>query len=288
MTPPHDYAGTNAKQEYPVYPSPEFYNTMRNMPSTPDPTQYDLPQYASIHQNASPAEHDHQEGTTLSNIFWSIGSMIVSAIAWSFLGGMEFGIGIVLLILVHEMGHYFVIRAKGLPAKLPIFIPYLGAFVSMVKMPKNALDEAIIALAGPFTGGISAVIMLLLYYQTGYSLWINLAYFGFLINVLNLIPINPLDGGRVVGAISRWVWPIGLISVGYFLYLHYNPLLLIILVLGLFETYSNFVQARKDPFFAIPLAGRIGMTVAYVGLAIVLIIGTLDTQQLIRIMMTPL
>ena len=140
-----------------------------------------------------------------------IGSAALSVVAfWLWTDSWLLGVGIVALLFVHEMGHFIVIRAKGLPASLPVFIPLLGAYVTMRQAPRNVRDEAEIALAGPIAGGLAGLGCLALYQVTGERALITLAYLTFFINLLNLVPISPLDGGRVVGAISRWLWPIGM------------------------------------------------------------------------------
>src|SRR5262245_13156155 len=134
----------------------------------------------------------------------------IGAYAWLF-GGWQVGAGIVVLLFIHEMGHFLLIRAKGLPASLPVFIPLVGAYVALRRMPHDARDEAEIAIAGPVAGALAGAACYALFLQTGLHLFLLLAYFSFLINLLNLIPVSPLDGGRIVGAISRWIWPLALV-----------------------------------------------------------------------------
>ena len=108
-----------------------------------------------------------------------------------------------------------------------------------------------------------------------------LAYFSFLINLLNLIPVSPLDGGRIVGAISRWIWPIGLVMLGIaFLYTH-SILLIILLWLGFLETISRFrMAAVAGSYYRIPLLSRAYITIFYFGLAAALAIGMFATEGL--------
>jgi Zn-dependent protease len=208
-------------------------------------------------------------------------SAVVSLIAYAWLFGWQFGIGILAVLFIHEMGHYIIIRAKGLPASWPVFIPMLGAYVAMRRMPVNVRDEAEIAIAGPFAGAMASALCLWLYQATGLLVLLPLAYFSFLINLLNLIPVSPLDGGRIVGAISRWIWPIGLMAmVVAFLYTH-NILLLLLLWLGFIESIRRFrLAASGDPYYKIPLLTRVYITVFYFGLAAALAIGMFATEGL--------
>lgn len=207
-------------------------------------------------------------------------SAIVSLGAYALLFGWQFGLGILALLFVHEMGHFVVIRAKGLPASLPIFIPLVGAYVAMRKMPANVRDEAEIAIAGPLVGALGGVACFVAYQLTGSGLWLGMAYFSFLINLLNLIPVSPLDGGRIVGAISRWFLPVGLVLVLVAFFYTHNILLLILLWLGGTQTLSRFgAAARRAPYYAIPFLARAYVTLLYFGLAGGLALGMVAAQQ---------
>ncbi|MBV8172199.1 MAG: site-2 protease family protein [Candidatus Eremiobacteraeota bacterium] len=131
----------------------------------------------------------------------SSGSLIVSIWAWSTLWGWSFATGFVLLILVHELGHVAAIRAYGMKASLPMFIPFLGAFVAHPKAA-NPQTEAVIALAGPVAGGLGALACLFAGLATGAPYWYALASVMFLINLFNMVPIPPLDGGHVAQAVG--------------------------------------------------------------------------------------
>jgi Zn-dependent protease len=213
---------------------------------------------------------------------------LMSALAsfgiYAALYGWQFGLGIVGLLFVHEMGHFVVIRAKGLPASLPVFVPLLGAYVALRQLPRNALDGAEIAIAGPVTGALGGLACYAIYEQTGARIWLALAFFSFLINLLNLIPVSPLDGGRIVGAISKWIWPIGLgVVVLAFFYTH-SILLLIVGWLGLVQMVSQFrAGARLDSYYRVSLAARIWVAVLYFGLTAALAVATFQTQGMLVI-----
>lgn len=210
-------------------------------------------------------------------------SALLSIGAYALLfGGWQVGLGIVVLLFIHEMGHFFIIRAKGLPASLPVFIPLVGAYVAMRSMPQDARDEAEIAIAGPIAGAIAGATCYLIFLQTDQHLFLLLAYFSFLINLLNLIPVSPLDGGRIVGAISRWIWPLGLVLVAVAFYYTRNILLLLLIWFGLMQTLSLF---RASPamrgYYSIGILPRTYITLLYVSLAVGLGLGYYVTQQLL-------
>ena len=129
----------------------------------------------------------------------------------------------------------------------------------MKGMPRNAKDEAEIAIAGPILGTIAALLCFVPYFLGSHSgLWPALAYFGFFINLFNLIPVTPLDGGRIVGAISPKVWILGLILLVGFLFLNFNLILLMIVILAGFTAYQQFRgSAQMQSYYQVPLSTKI-------------------------------
>ncbi len=210
-------------------------------------------------------------------------SALASLAAYALLFGWQFGAGILVLLLVHEMGHYVVLRAKGIPASLPVFIPLLGAYVAMRRMPPSVRDEAEIAVAGPFVGALAGAVCFSLYQVTHVSLFLPLAWFSFFLNLLNLIPVSPLDGGRIVAAISRWIWPLGLAVVIIAFFYTGSILLLILAWLGLLQTIQRFrLSPAMGSYYHVPFLSRAYVTILYFGLAGALAIGMVASQQLMQ------
>jgi Zn-dependent protease len=206
-------------------------------------------------------------------------SALASLGVYAALFGWQFGIGILALLLAHEMGHVIAIRAKGLPASLPIFVPLLGAAIFMHRMPQSAKDEAEIAVAGPLAGAAASVACYAVYTLTSWHLWLALAYFSFFINLLNLLPVSPLDGGRIASAISRWLWPIGLALVIVLFVYTWDILYVVIAWLGLMRTIQVFRRSDASAlYYRVPLRTRISFTVLYVVLAGLLAGGMLQSQ----------
>ena len=137
-------------------------------------------------------------------------SMFVAVWAYGLLWGLPFALGFVLLIFVHELGHVLVLRRQGIRAGAPVFIPFVGAVIAMKGLPRNAYVEALVGIGGPVLGSVGALFCLMVGWVTGSPFWHALAYTGFLLNLFNLLPVSPLDGGRIVGVISRWLWRRGL------------------------------------------------------------------------------
>jgi len=203
-------------------------------------------------------------------VFTVAASMIVSVGAYALLGGWWFGLGLVALIFVHEIGHVLELRRQGVPASAPLFIPFLGAFVGMKQMPKNAWKEAQVALAGPLLGTLGALAVWIAGIVADSNFLKAMAFVGFLLNLFNLLPIVPLDGGRAVAALHPSFWIAGLAGLAVLTYFFPNPILLIVLVLGAMEVWQRWRQ-RDDPelreYYAIKPWQRVAVAVVYLGLA---------------------
>jgi Zn-dependent protease len=130
-------------------------------------------------------------------IFVKFFSIFISVAAYALIWGWQFATGFVLLILVHELGHFFEARRQGLHVTLPTFVPFIGAFVLVKNSPLNPWKNALVALAGPAAGGLACVVCWVLADATGSDLLQALAYTGFLLNLINLAPIGILDGGTI-------------------------------------------------------------------------------------------
>jgi len=179
-------------------------------------------------------------------LFVTAGSMVVSVGAYALLWGWKFAVGFVLLLFVHELGHVVELRRQGIPASAPLFIPFLGAVVGMKQLPDNAWKEAQVALAGPILGSLGAAGVWIAGEVLDSEFLIALAFTGFLLNLFNLLPIVPLDGGRAVAAVHPALWAVGLAGLLALAFFFPNPILLIILLLGGFELWRRW-RDRKSP-----------------------------------------
>jgi Zn-dependent protease len=176
------------------------------------------------------------------------------------------------------------LRREGIKASAPMFIPFLGAVVAMKEMPKNAAAEARVGLAGPVLGSLGALAVYGIYGLTGNELFKALAFVGFFLNLFNLLPVLPLDGGRAMAALSPWMWLVGfglLIAATVFFP---NPIMLLILVFGGMETWRRW-KARKSPeaqeFHRVRPAVRFAVAAVYLGLAAALALG-MDLTHIAR------
>src|SRR4051812_46088896 len=137
------------------------------------------------------------------------GTMLLSVLAYSWLFGWRYAVGFVLLIFFHEMGHYIAARQRGLNVGAPTFIPFVGAWIQLKEMPHDVETEAYVGFAGPIAGTAAALVCYWLAREYDSRLLLALAYSGCMLNLFNLIPISPLDGGRITAIISPKVWLVG-------------------------------------------------------------------------------
>jgi Zn-dependent protease len=208
--------------------------------------------------------------------FVLIGSMAVSVAAYASIWGWKFALGFVLLIFVHEMGHVVVLRARGIKAGWPVFLPFLGAFVSMKSMPRSVYEEAESALAGPIAGTAGALAVGYLAHLDGSNLLRSLAFTGLLLNLFNLLPALPLDGGRVAGALHPVIWLVGLLALLGFEIYRPSPVIPILLILGGYELYRRWRGRDNEAskvYFSLQRAQRAKIGTAYVALVVVILIG---------------
>jgi Zn-dependent protease len=194
----------------------------------------------------------------------------------------------VALILVHELGHLVVARLLGMPATMPVLIPFLGAFVAMRQTPRTVAQEAQMAIGGPILGSIAAGLCYVGYLESPAGsmggLLLGLAYFGFLINLFNLIPVTPLDGGRVLSLLSRWFNVAGLlIAVGLLVFGNFHsPVLLLVVVFGAFSTWQRFRSTTVNPaYYAVPADVKWTIGALYLGLLVALALGLQHTSSLL-------
>lgn len=213
---------------------------------------------------------------TKLKFFMPLVSMVAAIGAYALFWGIPFAAGVVALLFVHEMGHAIQLRREGIKASAPLFIPFLGAVIKMREMPHDAAMEARVGLAGPVLGTAAAFVPLALYFATGDLFFQALAYVGFFLNLFNLIPLTPLDGGRAMAAVSVWAWPVGLaVLIGLMFLIGITPLLVLIAVIGGFEAYGR-LRARKEAreYYTVSPRQRSAVAAVYLALLAITAVGT--------------
>jgi Zn-dependent protease len=218
------------------------------------------------------------------------GTMVFSMAAYSWIFGWPYAVGFVLLLFCHEMGHYIAAKQRGLDVGAPTFIPFVGAWIQMKDMPHNVETEAYVGFAGPIVGSVAAVVCLILARELDSELLLALAYSGFMLNLFNLIPVSPLDGGRITAIISPVVWLLGIpLLVALFFY-HPSPMLLLIALLAYPQLRQAWHQLRhghtteaQQAYYSTPLNTRIAYGALYLGMIVALSVMVFNLhEQLLR------
>jgi Zn-dependent protease len=213
------------------------------------------------------------------------GTALISIAAYSLFWGWEFAAGFVLLLFIHEMGHVIQLRREGIKASSPMFIPFMGAVVMMKSLGDNALAEARVGLAGPILGTIGAGACLGLAELTNSDMLRALAYLGFLINLFNLLPVVPLDGGRAMAAMAPWMWFLGLGAVVAMLFIVPNFILLLVALFGGMEVSRRWRERKtrsieQAAYYRVSPRNRVLVGAVYIGLIAVLAFGMSETHIL--------
>jgi Zn-dependent protease len=203
------------------------------------------------------------------------GTMILSIWVYAMAFGLWFAVGFVLLIFVHESGHLLAAKRLGLKVGAPVFIPFMGAFIALKDAPRNAWIEAQVGIGGPMLGTLGAGVCELIHLLTGNQMFGALAHTGFLLNLFNLMPVGFLDGGRIVTALSPWLWIVGFAILAGITIMHPNFLLILILIASAPRIFFLF-RRKSDTerrYFEVTPAQRWTMAAMYFGLIALLVLG---------------
>jgi Zn-dependent protease len=202
------------------------------------------------------------------------GSMLITVGLYATIWGWKFAVGFVLLIFLHECGHLLVAKKFGLKVSAPMFIPFVGAIILLKEAPRNAWMEACVGIGGPMFGSLAALLCHAAGIHFGWPLLIALAYMGYFLNLFNLAPVGMLDGGRIVTALSPWLWLPGfalLLGLGL---THPNFIIWILLFMSLPRIFSLFRKRSQDEqrYFEVEPAQRWIMGTMYFGLIAALVV----------------
>src|SRR2546421_7274393 len=209
------------------------------------------------------------------------GTMLLMIWVYTQIWGWQFALGFVLLLLVHESGHLLVAKKFGLKVGAPVFIPFMGAFIALKEAPRNAWMEACVGIGGPLLGSLGALVCNALGEFFAAPIFIALAWFGYFLNLFNLTPVGMLDGGRIVTALSRWLWLARVALVVWFGWKYPNFIIWLIVLLSLPRIYSLFRKRTEEEqrYFEVTPSQRWIMSVLYFGLIAVLLFGMHVAQQ---------
>lgn len=211
-------------------------------------------------------------------LFTTSASMLLSVGAYALIWGLPFAFGFVALLFVHEMGHYIQLRREGVKPSGMLFIPFLGAVIGAKSLGGSAIAEARVGLAGPVIGSLAAASLIPVAAVTGNEMFQALAFTGFFLNLFNLLPVVPLDGGRAMAAMAPWMWFVGIALLVGLAFAFPNPILLLILLFGALETYRRWKSRRAGEegnaaYYEVKPAQRLGVAAVYLGLIALLLFG---------------
>jgi Zn-dependent protease len=220
-----------------------------------------------------------------AKLFTTTGTMLLSLAVYATIWGWRYAAGFVGLLFVHEMGHYLAAKQRGLPVGAPTFIPFVGAWIELKDQPMDAETEAYVGMGGPFLGAAASLAVYLWARETSSQLLLAIAYAGLFLNLFNLLPVPPLDGGRITGVLSPRVWLIGAPMMLALLFYSPSPMLMVIAVIAL----PQLVKAwRYDPaapenaaYYKAPLAVKLEYGAAYLGLAALLAIMSYEVHEML-------
>jgi len=225
-------------------------------------------------------------GVKLGKLFTTGGTMLLSVVVYAFVWGWRYAVGFVALMFVHEMGHYIAARQRGLAVGVPTFIPFVGAWIELKEMPHNAETEAYVGMAGPLVGTAGALLCYFVARDQQADWLLAVAYAGFFLNLFNLIPLSPLDGGRITQVISPWLWLAGVPVLLATMVWSPSPMLILIAILAGTQVWTAW-KHRGDPaaqaYRLASLETRIGYAVCYVALIGFLAVMTYDVHEMLQV-----
>ena len=222
-------------------------------------------------------------GLKFGKLFGTVGTMLLATGVYAIVFGWRYAVGIVAMLFVHEMGHYLAARQRGIDVGMPTFIPFVGAWIELKQRPHDAETEAYIGLAGPMLGTVGAIGAYFLARNYGTSWLLAVAYTGFFINLINLIPLPPLDGGRVTAVLSPRIWLLGVPIIGVLLWLHFSMILLLVAILAAPHVLAALRFDKNHPanqqYYEVTPRVRWEYGLLYVGLIAFLAYMTNDVQR---------
>jgi Zn-dependent protease len=212
-------------------------------------------------------------GAKFGKLLTTGGTMLVSLVVYAFVFGWKYAAAFVVLLFVHEMGHFIAARQRGLDVGAPTFIPFIGAWVALKDLPHDAETEAHGGLGGPLLGSVGALLAYLL----------AASYAGFFLNLFNLIPLSPFDGGRITAVLGPRVWLAGVPILGAMFWWRPSPLLLLMALLAAPQVWKALTwkkgSVEAQTYYAVPTAKKWEYGLIYLVLAGFLAVMAHDVHQ---------
>ncbi len=226
-------------------------------------------------------------GLKFSKVLLTGGSMLVSLVVYAFIFGWRYAAGFIALMFVHEMGHYIAARQRGLDVGAPTFIPFLGAWIELKELPHDAETEAYVGLGGPLVGTLGALACYFVARDMGASgQWLlAVSYSGFFLNLFNLIPLSPLDGGRITAVLSPRLWLLGVPMLLGLFWFNPSPVLIIVAIMAAPQVLKAWRYKANDPangdYYRTTAETRLSYATVYLGLLAFLAVMTHDVHEML-------
>jgi Zn-dependent protease len=213
-------------------------------------------------------------------------TMLVTLAIYAGMFGWRYAAGFIALLFVHEMGHFVAAQQRGLRVGTPTFIPFVGAWIELKEQPMDVETEAYVAAAGPFFGTVGATAVYFWGRETGSNLLLAIAYSGFFLNFFNLIPLSPLDGGRMTAILSPRIWFLGVPLMLAMMLYRPSPLLILIVILAIPALKKAWKYDPESPenraYYSAPASVKAEYGTFYLGLAAFLAVMTDATHNIIQ------
>jgi Zn-dependent protease len=224
-------------------------------------------------------------GAKLGTLLKTGGTMLISVVLYAFIFGWRYAVGFVALLFVHEMGHYLAARHRGLAVGAPTFIPFIGAWVELKDLPHDAETEAYVGLGGPLLGTVGAIACYFIARNEGSTWLLAVAYSGFFLNLFNLIPLSPFDGGRITAVLSPRIWLLGVPVLGALFFYNPSPMLILIALLAAPQVMKAIRYRSDSPeaatYYAVPTRTKWEYGFYYLALLAFLAVMTHDVHQML-------
>ena len=225
-------------------------------------------------------------GAKLGKLFTTGGTMLISVVVYAFIYGWRYAVGFVALLFVHESGHYIAAKRRGLDVGAPTFIPFVGAWIQLKDMPHDAETEAYVGLGGPLLGTVGALVCYFLARNYDETWLLAVAYAGFFLNLFNMIPLSPLDGGRITAVLSPRIWLLGVPVLGAAFLYWPSPMLLVIALFAAPQVWKAITyrsdSAEGRGYYAVSNAVKWEYGLYYVLLATFLAVMTHDVHEMLQ------
>lgn len=225
-------------------------------------------------------------GLKLGKVAVTVGSMLLSLAVYAGIWGWPFAAGFILLLFAHEMGHVFAARVRGLDVSAPAFIPFVGAFITMKQAPDDAETEAYVAYGGPFIGTLACFAVYFWARGNDSELGLAISYSGFLLNLFNLLPVSPLDGGRITAVLGPRIWLLGAPAMLAVMLYQPSPMLVVIAVLAAPQLlaawrYDPALPENQAYYGRIPPSTKFEYTILYLALLALLALMTYSVHGML-------